>query len=158
MKKFRTNGAIGALLDEYERALADLKHVIANVSDEDLVKIADDTTKDPDCQSIQTVLSHVVKSGYGYAIYIANAEGENLVFPTNKKLPNVAAYNNALDEMFAFNEAVFARYPDLELEEYDTSKKMLMRWGQRYDVDQLMEHAVMHVLRHRRQIEKFKQL
>ena len=28
-------------------------------------------------------------------------------------------------------------------------------WGVRYDAEQLLEHAVVHVLRHRRQIEKF---
>ena len=29
------------------------------------------------------------------------------------------------------------------------------RWGVRYDLEQLLEHAVVHILRHRRQIEKF---
>ncbi len=28
------------------------------------------------------------------------------------------------------------------------------RWGVRYDLEQLLEHAIVHVLRHRRQIEK----
>jgi len=31
------------------------------------------------------------------------------------------------------------------------------RWGQRYDLEQLLEHAIVHVLRHRRQIERLKQ-
>jgi hypothetical protein len=29
------------------------------------------------------------------------------------------------------------------------------RWGPRYDLEQLLEHAIVHVLRHRRQIDKF---
>jgi hypothetical protein len=29
------------------------------------------------------------------------------------------------------------------------------RWGVDYNIDQLFEHAIVHVLRHRRQIEKF---
>jgi hypothetical protein len=28
-------------------------------------------------------------------------------------------------------------------------------WGVVYDLEQLLEHAIVHVLRHRRQIEKF---
>ena len=28
-------------------------------------------------------------------------------------------------------------------------------WGQTFDVEQLLEHAVMHIHRHRRQIERF---
>jgi len=33
--------------------------------------------------------------------------------------------------------------------------KMIVRWGPQYDLEQLLEHAVVHILRHRRQIEKF---
>jgi len=29
------------------------------------------------------------------------------------------------------------------------------RWGAVYDLEQLLEHAIVHVLRHRRQIERF---
>jgi uncharacterized damage-inducible protein DinB len=30
-------------------------------------------------------------------------------------------------------------------------------WGVKYDLEQLLEHAIVHVLRHRRQIEKLLQ-
>ena len=33
--------------------------------------------------------------------------------------------------------------------------KMIVRWGPQYDLEQLLEHAIVHILRHRRQIEKF---
>lgn len=69
MKKYR-EGASGALLDEYERAIADLQQTISDVTDKELVRIADETTSDPICKSIQTILSHVWCSGYSYAIYI----------------------------------------------------------------------------------------
>jgi hypothetical protein len=32
---------------------------------------------------------------------------------------------------------------------------LLTGWGQHYDIEQMMEHAIVHVLRHRRQVEKF---
>jgi hypothetical protein len=44
----------------------------------------------------------------------------------------------------------------LKLEELDNEKKILTRWGQVFDYDQLLEHAIVHILRHRRQIERFK--
>jgi hypothetical protein len=28
------------------------------------------------------------------------------------------------------------------------------RWGMRYNLEQMMEHAIVHILRHRRQIER----
>jgi chromosomal replication initiation ATPase DnaA len=41
---------------------------------------------------------------------------------------------------------------DSELEQSDNSLKMKTRWGQVYDIEQLTEHAVVHILRHKRQI------
>ena len=32
---------------------------------------------------------------------------------------------------------------------------MLSPWGVTYNLEQLLEHAIVHILRHRRQIEKF---
>jgi RimJ/RimL family protein N-acetyltransferase/uncharacterized damage-inducible protein DinB len=148
--------AIRAILGEYARAINELKNVIQNIDNETLTKIVDTKTKDPDCRSVQTVLSHVVSSGYNYAILIAKYQGEDLDYTKQKKLKTAAAYMAALDTMMAFNIAVFERYPNIKLEEYDMAKKMITRWGQTYDVDQLMEHAICHILRHRRQVERFK--
>ena len=33
--------------------------------------------------------------------------------------------------------------------------KIIVRWGPQYDLEQLLEHAIVHIIRHRRQIEKF---
>ncbi|MBL7817835.1 MAG: DinB family protein [Saprospiraceae bacterium] len=152
---YRNNGAIGALLDEYERALRDMKTVIETVTPTELTTIADTVTKDPDCLSIQTVLAHVVRSGYGYAIYIRNHAGERLPFCETHLLDSSEAYNQAIDAMFAYNVQVFDDYPNMDIEELDDSKKIVTRWGQRFDAEQLLEHAIVHILRHRRQIERF---
>ena len=60
-KEFRDKGAIGALLDEYERSIIELKKVITSISKEELIEIVDKETKDEDCRSIQRILSHVVE-------------------------------------------------------------------------------------------------
>jgi hypothetical protein len=36
-----------------------------------------------------------------------------------------------------------------------TAVKMPVRWGPTYDLEQLLEHAIVHILRHRRQVERF---
>lgn len=51
---YRDNGAIGALLDEYEKALNELKVVIRGVQTAELVQIVDYETKDEDCRSSHT--------------------------------------------------------------------------------------------------------
>jgi len=155
-KTYRNNGAVGALLDEYEKALTELKELIENLSNEQLTTIVDQETEDIDCRSIQTILSHVVGSGYTYVIEVRKYMGEQLDYKKTEVLDNVLLYASALDKMFAFNVKLFLDYPEIQLEEYSANKKMTVRWGQKYDVEQLLEHAIVHVLRHRRQIERFK--
>ncbi len=155
LPNYRPNGAKGALLDEYERALNDLKRVISSIQPQELQKIADAETTDPDCQSIQTVLTHVVRSAFGYAIYMRQKAGETIEFRASKPCNTSQEYAEELDAAFKFTEQTFELYPDLELESFDAKQKMTVRWGQLYDVEQIMEHAIVHILRHRRQIERF---
>jgi hypothetical protein len=154
-KKYRS-GAIGAILDEYERAITDLKNVLSDVSKKDLITIVDPNTDDEDCRSIQTIMGHVVRSTYGYAIYIYNNLGENHEFRPTILRGTSQAYCADIDAAFQFNVTLFEKYPNIALEEYDTDKKMRVRWGQLYDIEQILEHAIVHILRHRRQIERFK--
>lgn len=155
MKQYRDNGAIGALLDEYEKAILELQTLIENLSSNELKTIVDTKTTDLDCHSIQTILSHVVHSGYAYAIYIRQSKGENIAFPDKILLPTIKAYQQAINTMFKSNEQLFVDYPNLKLEEHDNRKKMLTNWGQSFDAEQIIEHAIVHILRHRRQIERF---
>lgn len=155
MKNYRDNGAVGALLDEYEKAILELQALIENLSSNELTTVVDTKTTDLDCRSIQTILSHVVHSGYAYAIYIRQSKGEHIDFPDKVLLPTIKAYQQAISAMFKSNEHLFVDYPNLKLEEHDNTKKMLTNWGQNFDAEQIIEHAIVHVLRHRRQIERF---
>ncbi|WP_426486037.1 DinB family protein [Flavobacterium sp. 2] len=149
-------GAVGALLDIYEEAINDLKDVIKTISDNALTKIIDEKTTNEDCKSIQTILSHVVRSGYIYAINIQNLKGLEIQRPEKVFHLTTAEYLNDLTNVFYYMESVFKEIKDKELEQYDNSLKIKTSWGQLYDIEQLMEHAIVHVLRHKRQIEKIK--
>lgn len=155
-KEFRNNGAIGALLDEYEKAINEIILLIKGITAEELVVVVDKVTEDADCKSIQTILTHTVRAGYGYIVAIRKHLGEELESVAGRKLLNSEKeYAFALIQMFKYNEKLFDDYPDLVLEEYKQDKKILVRSGQHYDVEQLLEHAIVHILRHRRQIERF---
>jgi hypothetical protein len=152
---FRKNGAIGALLDEYEKAVEELKTVIKDMSPLALAKIRDKKTKDPDCVSVQTILSHVVGAGFHYVEAIRQHLGEQTERYPRTILETVSDYSRALDDMFAYNCQLFEDYPEIQLEAFSPEDKITVPWGQMYDVEQLYEHAIVHVLRHRRQIERF---
>lgn len=155
MTEFRNNGAIGAILDEYEKAILELQEVINQVTNKELIVIVDHDTKDSNCRSIQTILAHVVKAGYGYVIEIRRSKGEPIDFKDFITFNSIVEYQSELDKMFEYNEKLFADYPGLKLEERNPENKISVKWGQQYDAEQLFEHAIVHILRHRRQIERF---
>jgi uncharacterized damage-inducible protein DinB len=155
MKKYRKNGAVGALLDEYEKALHELIRLLNSVSNQELVTTVDHQTDDPDCVSIRSVLTHVIRAGYNYATVIKKSQEDELDYKKSETFETVSEYQDALTKMFTYNESLFAAYPNLKLEETNPKKKITTSWGQQYDVEQLYEHAVVHILRHRRQIERF---
>ena len=153
----KTNqNAVHSLLAEYKKAINELRHVIQDISETNLVFVIDNETQNPDCKSIQTILSHVISSGYSYCIYIQNSKNINSKRPDKVNRTSIVEYTKDLDNVLEFTNNTLATLSDNDLEEQDNTKKIITSWGQIYDIEQLMEHAIVHVLRHRRQIEKFK--
>ena len=152
-KAFRP-GNIGALMDEYERASTDLRELILSFTQQEFVKILDDKTDDEDCRSVQTIMHHVIAAGYRYLNQI------NVFLKQEKITPNFEASNPAstieeFDKMLLLtSEAVKNKY-SISYEEV-LSTRMETRWGL-YDIEVMFEHAIIHILRHRRQIEKLTQ-
>ena len=93
----------------------------------------------------QTILSHVVIAGYDYAVYIRRSIGNNIGFPGEIMHTNIDAYLRHLDDMFAFTTDTFKNIEDSQLEQPDNGKKMMTSWQQSYDIEQLVEHAIVHI-------------
>jgi uncharacterized damage-inducible protein DinB len=145
-------GAIGAILDEYEKALHELYALIRPLSDAALLQVRDAHTEDVNCKSIQTVLAHCVRAGYTYIILINSLKAPIEPYRERIYRTTVADFVADAETMFAFNESSLRNFTDAELEQYDASKKFPTPWGQVYDAEQILEHAIVHILRHRRQI------
>ena len=158
MGETNRQGAVGALLDIYEKVILDFKKVIEDIPDNVLSIVFDSHTTDENCKSIQTILSHVVNSGYGYAISIHNLKGHNIQRPNKTFHLTIKEYLSDLTNVFTFTENVFLEITDSELEQFDNSLKIKTVWGQQYDIEQLTEHAIVHILRHKRQIEKINRM
>jgi uncharacterized damage-inducible protein DinB len=155
MKTYRP-GATGALLDIYAEAITSLKETISTIPDHALAIIIDPDTRDANCKSIQSILSHVVYSGYGYVTSINNLKPDKLVRPERVNYSNTNAYLQELDNVFTYTENILSNWQDEELEQLDNTLKIATGWGQQYDPEQLLEHAIVHIVRHNRQIEKMK--
>ena len=140
-----------ALMEEYKRSSIELKHILSNLSQDLFEKITDKDTKDPDCKSIQTITFHVIQSGYTYTNYINSvSKSESYEFTKRIETPNQGI--DEIIKMLDFAEQSFDNIWYLTNEEIE-KWKFETKWGVTYDFEQLMEHAIVHILRHRRQIE-----
>lgn len=140
-------------MDEYERAASDLRRLIEQIPEGDFVRVVDSQTKDEDCRSVQTIMSHVVRAGYGYADYIREQFSIESARPQNKLLSRQESLEQLNAALEYTAQTLEGRW---EMSDEEISGTVInSRWGVVYDVEGLLEHAIVHILRHRRQIEKF---
>jgi uncharacterized damage-inducible protein DinB len=156
-KTFRQNmGWVGALLDEYQKAIEEYQAVLRTLSPQQFTTEVNANKADKHCLSVQTVTNHILLSGYGYLYMIAKQFGD-LPYERKKEV-DVSSIETAcaeLDALLQHSEERLTPKVNLTDEEF-LSNIIKTPWGQNFDIDQLVEHAVMHIIRHRRQIEIFK--
>lgn len=147
-------GPVGALMDEYERVTGEFKTLLKSISQDDYIRILDNETQDPDSKSAQRITNHVIRAGYGYANLIRKQfKDPRVERKENYEVPDAIAAERELDLMLAYTLDTLSNKWNLTFEEA-LQNIMKAGWGQHYDFEQLMEHAIVHVMRHRRQIEK----
>ena len=151
MKK--KQNAILALLHEYKSTFDALEKVIQDIDTNTLTHIFDSETKDPDCASIQNILEHVCSSAYFYIEMIQKFK-DLPIEKYNKEIlySSSLAYAKEFQKALNFTEKTLLLLSD---EDFENPEKLTTSWGQKYDIEQLIEHAIVHVMRHRLQIEKF---
>ena len=148
-------GPVGALMDEYERAADELKSIVVQIAQNDYDFILHPDEPDPDCHSIKNIMNHVVMAGYGYANLIRKQFGNawqerKTSYPVDS--PELAC--SELNLMMGHTLKTLEDKWDIT-EQQVLATSMKFSNGQAYDFEQLMEHAIVHILRHRRQIERF---
>jgi uncharacterized damage-inducible protein DinB len=98
-------------------------------------------------------MSHVVRAGYGYADYIREQFSVESNRPPNKLLSRQESLEQ-LDAALRYTAQTLEGRWEMSDEEISATV-INSRWGVVYNVEGLLEHAIVHLLRHRRQIEKF---
>lgn len=150
--KSTRKGALGALMDLYEEESGFFLQTINNNVDDQLwSKIMDETTKDPDCKSIQTICEHMVGAADYYVALMKKAESMDVPKSAPIKLPKKSDFEPAfLNSLNAQKEHLEGRW---EMSDEDIEKIVIKTgWGNLLDPESLLEHAVLHVMRHHRQI------
>ena len=149
------SGAFGSLMDEYARAAEDFCRTIEALSAEEFGAVR--PGDDPDTVSIRAACAHAIGSSYRYADYIRIARGatatEPFQFPESR-LRSPADVRGHIREGLRYTEkALEGLYEASEAEV--AAIKFQVRWGPTYDPEMILEHGIVHLLRHRRQIERW---
>ncbi len=148
------SGMFGALMDEYARAAEDFCRVVESIPPERFVAIR--ASDDPDTVSMQAVCAHAVSAAHRYSDYIRHAregtQGEPYVLPPDR-LREPADVRGLLRD--ALQETERTLHGLYEAPEQVASLTFQVRWGATYDPEMILEHAIVHLLRHRRQLERW---
>lgn len=148
-------GPFGALMDEYARAAAEFCRVVATFDITRFKSVR--ASNDPDTASPHAVCAHVCGAAHRYAHDIRQARGVDFVerFELN---PTLLTTKSDVRPLLA--EAVLLMEQTVEpllhlTDEEIQALAFRVRWGPLYDPEMLLEHAVCHLLRHRRQLERW---
>ena len=149
------SGPFGALMDEYARAAEDFCRVVESF---DLARFdAERPSDNPNTVSPRAICLHVIGGSHRYAHYIRKARGIDFV---ERYEPDPAQLHSPLEVRALLTEGIRLTEETVEplLNAADQEIQALsfaVRWGPRYDPEMILEHAVCHLLRHRRQLERW---
>ena len=150
MEKQYRKGAIGALADEYEKALDELTALLLKIPDDEFKKVYN-TKTDVDFQSLRDIVLHIINSGYVYSNHIRKRFGNSYIVP-EIKIKNTEQGIFKLNEMFKYTIENFE--DKWHLKDEEIMNTIIKTSWTTYDLEAIIEHAIVHILRHRRQIEK----
>ena len=150
MQKTYRKGAIGALTDEYEKALDELKTLLLQIPDDEFKKVYNKEV-DIDFQSVRNLVLHIICSGYVYANHIRKRFGNSYIVPEIEITKSKQGIF-ILDEMFEYTVETFE--DKWLLTDDELLNTIIKTSWTTYDLEAIIEHAIVHILRHRLQIEK----
>ncbi|HEX9750541.1 MAG TPA: DinB family protein [candidate division Zixibacteria bacterium] len=143
-----------AVLDEYARAIRDLEGVLKPVTPDRYV--ARTELSDEEFPSMREIMWHVIGAANRYVDYINDAldKTDRGMQKHEYAFESTQAAAASLGTAFGRMVEVLGRVRDKTDEDLQPIV-FRTRWGQNYDIEQMLEHAIVHILRHRRQLERW---
>jgi len=107
---------------------------------------------DADYESPERLVSHVQAAARSYMLWI----WEMLEQPIEglPRIRDAAVIMPELEKFQADTLAGWEKYGALLADEQLAPKQYVSRWGEPHTIEQMLEHAVVHPMRHRRQLQR----
>jgi uncharacterized damage-inducible protein DinB len=147
LTNYRYRGA-RALVLLHEKSLRELLPVWRSAK---AAQVQLPATNDPDYVSLEAVLSHALRSARGYMTWLC--EKLDLPDPGIDQAPDASRVERDAER---YIEHLLTRWrlPLAEVEEPRFGAVHKTRWGEDMSCEGMLEHAVMHPVRHRFQLEE----
>jgi len=148
-------GAMGALMDEYARAADEFCRVVERLDAARFIRGVPGLA--PHTASPQAICRHVVTAAHRYSDSIRRARGLPFVESYRAEaglLARPADLRSLLAAVLRYTESGLDGLYG-QSDEQVSVIRFRVSWGVEYDPDMLLEHAVCHLLRHRRQLERW---
>jgi hypothetical protein len=143
------------MMDEYARAADEFCRVAESFTSDRFVE--ERSSNDPDCTSVRAICMHACGAAWGYANYLRHAqeiEMQSPAIPPTESIRISSDVRGALAEAILFTEQSVAPLRDLDEDVVD-AMEWRVRWGPLYNPESMLEHGIVHLLRHRRQLERW---
>lgn len=147
LRRYKYNGARSLVLlhDRHMRSCIQAWHEAKKLN----IKLP--VTEDEDYKSLETLLKHFLRSSRNYITWMCEKLG--LPDPQIKNPPEVESIENEAD---GYMEYLLEKWrtplADIEEEKF-FSPVFTSRWGVDYCIEAMLEHAVMHPIRHEFQLK-----
>ncbi len=109
-------------------------------------------TDDEDYQSLETLLKHILRAARGYMVWMCKQL--ELPDPNIKEAPDLATIEAEAD---SYLKHVLARWrsplADVPEDKFGPHS-YTSNWGEAFSIDSMLEHAVMHPIRHEFQLKE----
>lgn len=149
------SGSLRAILDIYSQAIRNYEAILLALPEERYT--ARTTLSDEEFANVKAIAHHTAGAAHSYAYHIQCAL-DKLDGPFPKREFNVETPALAMTAIWAGFEAMVEVLR--RIKDWDDGKqaelRFVSRWKQPYDVEQMLEHAIVHILRHRRQVERWR--
>ena len=146
LKKYKYNGARAMVIlhEKHLRSCIDTWREAKELN----IKLPD--TDDADYKSLAALLRHIFRAARGYITWICDKL--NLPDPEIKQAPEPELIENKIEEYLAHLLEKW-KNPLVEIpEEKFHTPTYTSNWGVEYCIDAMLEHAVMHPIRHEFQL------
>lgn len=145
------NGVTGALLDVYQEAMVNFYTVAAMLPGEAFSNPSSSLYEEK--ATLHSIIHHTIASGYIYADHI------RVLFQlsTDYKSGDIKCVDDVktqLRHMLVYTEEALT--PTFNMSHKQITEILIhASWGKVYDLEMLLEHSIVHIYRHERQLKRY---